>query len=318
MHASRIGAAFLGLLSLSACSLPKDSVEQQYDAEVRKLDLIPVYPPREDFQVGDVYLEIARKLKPGEIAGPLDSEEIRVGNIAEVFSDAQKNLNGRVSFSDTTVTGTALDIKQLDLPKGRLELSAGAATNVPLPAVAFPSISADAGTNFGWANVGPAFLGGLFSSNRTTVTVDFGDVRSYAASKFRVAADLSGQIEKMMPPKRPEECRRAVKLLFERFQDKRRRAGDDPSKPIDVVLDYKVVTLDYLTREINFSYQNASILALAKQSAAVAGTGGASYGPTVVVGTTTTTDAAATATSALTALQKQNVSGLDAAFFDAR
>ena len=44
------------LLLLGCSAVPNSDISVQYKKEARKLGLYPVYPPREEFQIGDVYL----------------------------------------------------------------------------------------------------------------------------------------------------------------------------------------------------------------------------------------------------------------------
>ncbi len=46
----------LGLLTLSSCSIDKGFVARDWSENLRELNIQPIFPPREDVQVGDVYL----------------------------------------------------------------------------------------------------------------------------------------------------------------------------------------------------------------------------------------------------------------------
>ncbi|MFN3315055.1 MAG: hypothetical protein ACK46Q_16560, partial [Hyphomonas sp.] len=44
------------VLALSSCTaVSGDDLAQKYQQRTRELGLFPVYPPREEFQIGDVY-----------------------------------------------------------------------------------------------------------------------------------------------------------------------------------------------------------------------------------------------------------------------
>ncbi|MEE9352744.1 MAG: hypothetical protein V3U78_10840 [Thiotrichaceae bacterium] len=55
-HASLPIISLLSLMTLSSCSIDKGFVARDWSENLRELNIQPIFPPREDVQVGDVYL----------------------------------------------------------------------------------------------------------------------------------------------------------------------------------------------------------------------------------------------------------------------
>lgn len=294
----------------------KSDVQRQYVTDVRSLDITPVYPPSEAFQLGDVFLVLRMHRDPSAppAVDQSESEEIKIANLPLLREYAERALQGRIAFSDTAVAAgsTGASVTQNDLVLGQVDSIGNRGQAIALPSVAFPKVSADAGSVYGWA---PArgFLGLNFSgSQRTTVTLDFKDVRTIAAPKISVAGPIGASLGRR---ETQQSCEAAVRLMVDRLTEKLAGKTSGSSQPIGIDIEYKVITQLFLTRQIDYTYSSKAIFAAAQESLAKGATGTANYGPTVVVGTGTT---AADLNSTLAALQKQNTSGATLGTFDER
>lgn len=308
-----LGVAFV----VSSCAQPsKIDIAERYVSDVRELNLVPVYPPSDNYQIGDVYLvlKVSKAKTDRSPYGPKDSEEIRIGYMDVVRRQAERSLRERINLADTKFTSTGdLLVAQDDVPLGQLNPIGDKGSALPLPSVAFPSVSGDAGSTYGLAPLGGLFGLRLAGGARTTVTLDFKDVRLLSAPKIAVSKPIADAFAT-----RPfsGECKSALNLIWDRFRDKIDGAsGTTTAKPM-IEMEYKVITQTYLTRQIDYSYTGSSVTALSNEIAAK-GTQTAAYAPTVIIGTAT--DGAASAlTTALSGVQAQKTSGFSGGTFDRR
>lgn len=249
---------FLALPLLQSCADPgADDVQRKYNARVRQIGLVPVYPPREEFQVGDIYVVSWRPSDPDV------SSRFFVGSLDFLVAEAQSQLNRRIVFKKTEQSAdkSTSARTQDDLFNGRIiRRSAATGENSTLPIAAFPSVTADAGFSLNGASQGPLSALGIFAGGRTSVTLDFKDVRSYSVPQAEVAGQVKAALES--PALAAPECQ-ALSLLAGAVADADARSGSSPSGRRTA---FSVITRVYLARSISYTYRNAKLLALAQKS----------------------------------------------------
>lgn len=265
------------LLILAACGGPFDSdIRREYTTTARQLGIVPVYPPREEFQIGDVFVvSFGYDPETGEVDVE-DRVDVWVGDFPEMAALAEDFMASRIVFqtSASPPTPAGQHTRQPDFYQGGLTRR-GDVTIETLPLAAFPSISADAGFTSGLGIVRTLQALGLAGGNRTRVRLEFDDVRTYWVERTVVGgarfANPAGVGE-------PVNLRDAVSLLVVRLLDQSsldgrntvidsleqelinsRSFGRNPSG--DRCTAISVVTRVYLTREIDFTYFNSEIIA---------------------------------------------------------
>lgn len=264
---------WLACALVAACTpLPAASPEFRFSESVRQLGLTPVYPPREDFSVGDVY-----------ISGRYDDPKLRsprsyLGSVDKVRLAARRELAGPVAFAETArKDGRAAGAGQTDLLSGGLprrgELPADRVASLPL--VAFPSMTIDAGTAASAGILRPLQGLGLFGSRRTTVTLDFADTRTYGISPVWIRGAILAEVMALL--RANGGCDVARTYLTDQA------ATLNPG--VEVEGSITIITRVYLTRSINYTYRDAKILALAERALA---SGGTAAGPAPAVFNNTT------------------------------
>ena len=99
-------AAFAALFLVLACSaLPKKDLRDEYFEVVRELGLTPVYPPREELQVGDVFLVSTEPASPND---PEKTVSVWMGTLDTIRDEANRYLNSRINFENTNTTAKFL------------------------------------------------------------------------------------------------------------------------------------------------------------------------------------------------------------------
>lgn len=289
-----------------------DDIAARYNARVRQLDLTPVYPPREEVQVGDLFLNSEH---PGS-----DEHAVHqfVMTMPDVLGLAQQNLDGRVAFvkskegADNKISNDSVG-QQDDLEGGRIATRRGGAINA-LPLAVFPEITAYAGADFSAGILAPLQALGLFAGGRTTVKLGFNDVRTYFAPQLQAYGLGLREVCRRLSPKGTTFELQYVKNEAARV-DKNKFGPLAPSvasvRPRHEF--YRLITRVYLTRSITYTYRNARLLALARQP--VKASANTTFPTTIVaVNTATqatppvTTGAAADIGTIMTDLNKQTAS----------
>lgn len=151
-----------------------DKLRDDYVENTRKLGLEPVYPPSEEFQVGDVYFVSHPSGAPDDID---NRAMIYLGTVPDVRTSANSYLASRINFGDTKLSNTNLALAQPDFQRGAV--ATNSATRTSLPLVSYPSISGSASSAaaFGGFAFGNSSAFGLGQSE--SVSIDFGDTRAY-------------------------------------------------------------------------------------------------------------------------------------------
>jgi hypothetical protein len=243
--------------ALSSCGAPGD-IPLEYGKNVRKLGIFPVYPPREEFQIGDVYMWSQSKSDPN------DSVYVYLDTIHDLRKRADDFMRTRIVFENTTIAeGRTTDV---DVPAGsdglvtRGELQASDNLARSLPIAAFPTVTADAGFTGSAVLARALWAVGLAGGSRTTVMLNFNDVRTYWVPISHVTSDVLSQLALIM-------ANYSQAGDFERARMVRlRRGAVDPCRH-GRICGVSVITRVYLTRQINYTYRNARIIAAALRSA---------------------------------------------------
>ena len=250
---------------------------------VRKLGLVPVYPPREDIQVGDVYVVWTAKTpsnKVDEIAKLSFNDDVStyLGTLHNLVHAAEEYMAGRVVFrltsnfdEDTSNNKTQPDL--YDDAQAILRRNAKAVSS--LPVTALPEISADAGFSTGLGIVEALRAVGLAGAARTQVILNFNDVRSYGVPPVEAAAIALPESVELYDKRRKVTV--GGQPIFEpaliqaRNKELMKLSQSERNSKITPVKDrcrkLRTVTKVYLTREITYTYRNARIVAAALKRA---------------------------------------------------
>jgi len=235
-----------------------------YGKAVREIGLFPVYPPREEFQVGDVYMWSQ------SLSDPNDTVSVYLMTIDWLRMEADRFMASRIVFNNSatavanTPRGSPTDIpgKSRNLAlRGHADLALAQS----LPIAAFPTVTADAGYTASAGFVGALAAIGIGGGSRTTVTLNFNDVRTYFVPNAPVMRKVLAELPNvaMLFPEGEVDLGRLVQ--------QRRGKGTDPCRA-GRRCGVSVVTRVFLTRQIDYTYRNAQILAVALRRAQNPGT----------------------------------------------
>lgn len=233
---------------LLGCSPNFGDIRQEYSKTVRELAIVPVYPPREEFQVGDVF---AVSYGP-EI---LDTERLYLGNIPQVADRAEKYMASRIVFRSSGEQG---DKDQQDT-FGRGLTRRGEITIESLPLAPFPQIQADAGWTGSLGVVDLLRAIGIGGGQRTNVLLSFEDVRTYGVPHVEAGnvTDLENSAALMFL----QHSTLVDRELNRRVLIEAAAGTNVESDPTKRCIGGYLVTKVYLTRKITYTYQNNSIVA---------------------------------------------------------
>jgi|GEM_PF-5185917 len=157
MYSSKSGLLLFVLSTLfvaSCASLPDVDPRNEYESAVRRLELNPVYPPRQSFRVGDVYA----------VFGGKDSirDKALIGHLQSVEDFA-----------------TRFDKGALPNHIGKQSQAAGLSDNASLMPIAFPAVTVSAASatalGLGLANTS----GGLSFGRAKKITIQFKNTRGF-------------------------------------------------------------------------------------------------------------------------------------------
>jgi hypothetical protein len=288
MFLTRI-ALVISISVLGSCSTVVDEpVSRAYGEAVRDLGIFPVFPPREEFQVGDIYMWSQ------SLSDPSDTISVYITSLDWVRHEASNFLRSRVVFQNSAHNNTtARPLEQVDLPgtPGRITTRGeidDATLLSSLPITALPRVSADAGYTTGLGIVGILASLGLAGSARTTVTLDFNDVRSYWVPNTQVRGRLQTDAALAIGP-----YFEAGQIELRRLVGATGRADPSPCSG-QRRCGVSVITRVYLTREIDYTYRNGSIVAAGLRRADAVNAEGAAprppAAPSVVVNVATGSD----------------------------
>lgn len=272
-------------LFLAACATAqRQDTQSTYSNNVAKLGLTPVYPPREDIQVGDIYLLSTTKPPVADenqtvqdiIANSRfdDTVSIYIGSNAALLHKSESYLKSRVVFQKTnayreTSTAKKHQPDQYEQDSNTFQTRANREIT-SLPIVAFPEITLNAGFSNSIGIVRALHAIGLGSAANTKVTLDFNDVRAYGVPKNTVFVDAqkygSDAYKKLTVASDDIEEQISAKIRTQIFRISR----NNPAKARTIETDISkrcytvsVITKVYLTRKITYNYSNARIISAA-------------------------------------------------------
>lgn len=287
-HRHNVSAAALsfGVFGvLAGCSaFMHDAPGITYSKSVQELGIIPVYPPREDLQVGDLY---------GADASSRNSDKARLHTVfiqnVNLTSQIKGYLNGRYKFGATTTQSEGiLKGTSMALPS---QVDARASGNVldrsdeqTLPITGLPAIEVDSGLSIGAAGGSQqlAAVFGFAAAKTEKMTLHFGMVTSYSVSIPTALDVLDGLCRydpsmprgwKPAPADIPQACNNVYVAQY--INQKYQLADQDPERVQDA--NVLLVSKVYLARAISYTFNDATMAAAA---AAAAGQGGGNA-PTV-------------------------------------
>ncbi|RYE09494.1 MAG: hypothetical protein EOP22_08475 [Hyphomicrobiales bacterium] len=255
-------ALTLAILTLAACSqLFKEPPGIVYAESVRQLGIYPVYPPREDLQVGDIY--------GVEVNAGADKSRLRNVYVDSIDLTAQIRdyLRGRYTFGTTAAVATPNTIingvsgqvtSQADAPASGQLFDSPAMQNLPI--TGFPAIEVNSGLSLslaaGSGSIGAAF--GFGSTQTLKMRLNYGMVTSYtvpipvADAAFKRYCD----IEEFSAEDRcnGQRLTRYMNLKYQLGE-----ASRDRVRGANVLMVSKV----YLARAISYTFNDRSLAAAA-------------------------------------------------------
>lgn len=248
--------SFLSLLCcviLGSCSAqPGKDLTKEYLKTVRALQLQPVYPPREEYQVGDVFFVVY----DGNDVDNLDLyRRMWLGTLTSVRAIANHYMASRINFEPSA---DANDDKLAEVSPNQIDFSGGAvslneAARQSLPLVSFPTISGRASTAGALGGYGFLQSFGLALGRLETVSLDFGDTRAFGLPFNGELIDGAYEAEFQ------EKICPRFKIIN----------GFNPAPeggfqcPEDRTCEVYIVTRTVVTRTLTYSYTNARIARLA-------------------------------------------------------
>lgn len=252
----------VAIFTLAACSsMLKQPPGITYAESVKQLGIYPVYPPREDLQVGDIYgIEYAARTKPKE------TRKVFVDSV-DLTPQIQKYLNRRYTFANTTGGGTraALLGTSASLPTQSDAVSTSASSyNLfegpdpqNLSITAFPGIEVDSGLTLNVA-AGSSNLGAMFGFGGGTtlkMTLNYGRVTSYSVPIPVAKAALEAYCEGIWPASHPEYC---DSDNLSEYINLKYQSGTDVTEALPLM-----VSKVYLARAISYTFNDRTLAAAA-------------------------------------------------------
>lgn len=282
------------ILLISGCLAPlENNIEERYFEKVREIGLVPVYPPREDLQVGDIYAYAIAESSN-------DNLRTYVSTIPEMRKGAEDFINTRVVFRESTTSGTT----KKDMYGKELSTRGDEGIRVEaLPITAFPTITAQEGSAYGLGLGAVLSAIGFGGSSTTYIKLDFVDVRSYWIPNIEVGEEYF-HIAREKFWSRHINIKRELKSQFKENAAANKIQAEFCERNFGAV----IVSRVYLTREIKYTYTNGRISAAGLKVSAEKGRSiGDVASPRVSVSVSTDSDGNVTqdgAASELEALRK--------------
>ncbi|MER9304243.1 hypothetical protein [Mesorhizobium sp. M0496] len=136
----------------------ESDLAKAWNGTIQRLGLQPLYPPQENFSVGDIWLVASSVSSDGEDATPIDTNTLQQHAVRVGHVDLTESIRNNSFIPSLSSTAIAED------GTGKTELLPAASSDVPvhLTLLSYPGlhISRKVGTS-------ASFLGGLFSSSRS-------------------------------------------------------------------------------------------------------------------------------------------------------
>ena len=233
-------AGLLILLSLSGCAgLFQRDLRDEYFSLTRSIGMTPVYPPRGEVQVGDVFLVFV----PAD-GGDDNATSLWVGRMGSVRDQAFAYLASRDDIGKLMPAGTTAPTAAAQIGEMR-----------ELPAVNYPTITGSAASSVSLGAISPV-LSGVFSAGASdTVSMKFVDVRAFGMP-FLTASISEPDFRTSVCP----VLAARVKMMFRQLgYDPNSGIGPSPCGDPDAAsrgqsCRLHIVTRTYLTRHIQFTY----------------------------------------------------------------
>lgn len=266
------------LLFVCACGQVADpQVKENYTSAVRSLGLTGIYPPREEFQVGDVYFTASIPRTNFQYSS-------YVGDIPELRKAAAEFLETRIVFDHTRTIPNLSQNPPADQPdlfdsefrtRGDYD-HVGFESNLPI--VAFPSIELGAADVAALSATSLVQALGFSRSERTQVELQFPTVTKYyipassaqrlSTSKGTIVETAQNLFNELDETNVSSRCENFAVIDVLRKIDFDRREGKFSSQKLeDFELGLIIITSVYLTRKIDYLYSNSEINALGLQLA---------------------------------------------------
>lgn len=231
----RFALAFL-LFLLGCGPLVQRDLRLEYFDQARALGLSPVYPPRGEVQVGDVFLVFTPRK-----GGINEATALYLGHMHSMRDQALAYLSSRDNIGVLMPSGTGTVGKL-----GKME---------DLPAVNFPTITGSAASSASLGAIAPV-ISGLFSVGKAdSVSMKFVDVRAFGVP-YLTAAVSAPDFQRSICP----TLSRRVDTMFQLLEyDRNDPDAVSPCGDAAAALEGQnctihIVTRTYLTREIQFTY----------------------------------------------------------------
>lgn len=230
------------IVPLTSCGQTELSdLPTEYVKTIRGLGFQAVYPPRQGFQVGDIYLRAVYQPNPDD---PHKNFRTLVGSLPVGISIANKFADSRLLFEETSGNGSW---QQFDYASDR------APTRRRMLQVAFPNVTARvvAGVNIGFFDAIRSLVGS--ASQATHVTVSFPDVR-FMQLPLAVGDNLLDIVRPFVVDLEPLSNRHRIVLQNDTAFP---GCGDAAYHCY-----YTIVTTVYYVRQLTYTFGDASSLAV--------------------------------------------------------
>jgi hypothetical protein len=265
MHGIFRGIAFTSFLALSACSaMLKEPPGITYAESVLQLGITPVYPPREDIQVGDIYAVEAHTYDDYYAKNALVTHH-------SMTSQVGRYLKSRYQFANSSLNGTNLAPPAKDAPGNKSlpslsDLSA-------LPITSFPEIEVNSGVSVGVGGQPTGLLAsfGLVAAKTLRMSLKYELVTSYEVFLEDGTAalyDFCTRVDRVL----------CTNVVLSNYLNQKYQLG--PSNPDRVTsAGIMMVTKVYLARGITYTFNDAQLAAATALAVGKDGTTGTT--PTV-------------------------------------
>ena len=254
--------ASVALAAMASCSaFPGQNLRNNYVKMVGSQGLTAVYPPREEFQVGDVFV---RSYSTTDLEDLDKRAVIWLGTLTSLQDEANLYMNSRINLENTQMQGdgTAAEAKldQTDFLTNKVTRNNLARRTLPI--VAFPVVTGAATTagSLGGAGFLTSFGLGLGASE--SVSLDFTDTRVFGLplGAASAAGKFEGEyIQSICGANLVRTGFQRLELAVARLKDVDQKHICSRGRNCDVA----VITRTYLTRKLKFHYSSARIARLA-------------------------------------------------------
>lgn len=248
--------------TLAACSaLLQEPPGVSYARSVEQLGIYPVYPPREDLQVGDIY---GIEVKAGV-------ENVKLHTVFVDSVDLTKAIRGylahRYQFGNTSAETASQSINGISAPlpsQTDAPASNGHVLDTSdlknLPITGFPAIEVDSGLAIGvtGASQSLAAIFGFEAAKTLKMTLHYGSVTSYSVPIPLALQALQGYCAQQRTRPAPQNCDSQTLAYYmdEKYQLGTGAKGIKTAVPL-------MVSKVYLARAISYTFNDRTLAAAA-------------------------------------------------------